>query len=401
MRQRPMRFGVFTSPWHVPGRNPTLHFQQDLELCEHLDRLGFDEIWWGEHHSGGMELVAAPDVFVAAAAERTRRLMLGLGVTSLPYHHPLIVADRITMLDHLTRGRVVFGFGPGSLVQDSQMMGLDVNDARPRLEASVDAIVRLLEDDEPVNVETEWFTLRDARLNLHPFTYPRMELATASIRSPSGPRLAGRYGMSLLSLAPTEGAGFEFLKDTWRLTEDEAAQAGRCVRRDDWRVVATVHLAPKLEEAVEEARYGFDGISRFWAAARSGPPAEVDIEDLIAAKTHEERVHAANAATLVIGTPQMAIDLIERLREQSGGFGTFLISLADIADRRARLRSLELFAHEVIPHFQGTSARPTTSWDRLFTARQETGALFRAAQDNFTARHEQEQGAKARPRAGG
>lgn len=398
MRARPIRFGVFCSPWHTPGRNPTLHLQQDLQLCEHLDRLGFDEVWWGEHHSGGFEIVPAPEIFIAAAAERTRHIRLGTGVISVPYHHPMVIADRITFVDHLTRGRAMFGFGPGSLVQDSEMMGLDVSEARARLEEGVEAIVRLLEDDEPVTMRSEWFTLDEAKLNLHPYSWPRMELATASIRSPSGPRSAGRFGLGLLSLAASEGPGFEFLKDTWSLVEEEATLRGRGSDRVSWRVVSTVHIADSVEEAIEQTRWGFDDMLRFFAAVGVGPPAEMDVENFLESTTHESRIRAMNEAQrMAIGTPDMVIDLIERLQEQSGGFGTFLIRVPDLARFEDRLHSLELFAHEVMPHFQGSTERTDEAWKRFYGARTVNAKIFREAQDQFAARHAAEREALAHP----
>jgi limonene 1,2-monooxygenase len=71
-------------------------------MSEKLDRLGFDEVWFGEHHSGGSELVASPELLIAAAAERTTRVSLGTDVVSLPYHHPFQVAERMVQLTHLT-----------------------------------------------------------------------------------------------------------------------------------------------------------------------------------------------------------------------------------------------------------------------------------------------------------
>src|SRR5918995_332130 len=111
----PLKFGIFLAPFHPVGQNPTLALERDLDLLEHLDSLGFDEAWIGEHHSAGFEIIASPEVFIAAAAERTKHIKLGTGVSSLPYHHPLILADRIVLLDHLTRGRFQFGVGPGAL----------------------------------------------------------------------------------------------------------------------------------------------------------------------------------------------------------------------------------------------------------------------------------------------
>ena len=119
-------FGIFLAPFHPVNENPTLSLQRDFELIEWLDRLGYDEAWIGEHHSAGYEIIASPEVFIAAAAERTRHIRLGTGVSSVPYHHPLMLADRIMQLDHLTRGRVMFGVGPGALPSDAFMMGIEV-----------------------------------------------------------------------------------------------------------------------------------------------------------------------------------------------------------------------------------------------------------------------------------
>ena len=120
----PLKFGIFLAPFHTPRHNPTLALQRDLELITRLDELGYDEAWIGEHHSAGFEIIASPEVFIAAAAERTKHIRLGTGVSSLPYHHPLMLADRMVLLDHLTRGRVMLGCGPGALPSDAFMMGI-------------------------------------------------------------------------------------------------------------------------------------------------------------------------------------------------------------------------------------------------------------------------------------
>ena len=120
-----LRFGGFLAPHHPIGEHPMLQLRRDLDLAEHLDRLGYDEFWCGEHHSTGWEMIASPEMFLAAAGERTHRILLGTGVVSLPYHHPFNVAQRIVQLDHMTGGRVIFGSGPGALPSDAHMLGID------------------------------------------------------------------------------------------------------------------------------------------------------------------------------------------------------------------------------------------------------------------------------------
>src|SRR5213082_3121369 len=156
-----MRFGIFLAPFHPVGQNPTLALQRDLELIERLDQLGYDEAWVGEHHSAGYEIIASPEVFIAVAAERTRRIRFGTGVSSIPYHQPLMLADRMVLLDHLTRGRVMLGCGPGALPSDAFMMGIDPGRQRDMMEEGLEAILRLFAG-EIVTMETDWFTLREA-----------------------------------------------------------------------------------------------------------------------------------------------------------------------------------------------------------------------------------------------
>ena len=118
-----LKFGAFLAPHHPIGEHPMLQFRRDLDLVAQLDELGYDEFWCGEHHSSGWETIASPEMFLAAAGERTKRIRLGTGVISLPYHHPYNVAQRMVQLDHMTGGRAIFGSGPGALASDAHTLG--------------------------------------------------------------------------------------------------------------------------------------------------------------------------------------------------------------------------------------------------------------------------------------
>ena len=342
----PPRFGIFLAPFHPSGQNPTLALERDLELLQHLDGLGFDEAWIGEHHSAGYEIIPSPEVFIAVAAERTKHLRLGTGVSSLPYHHPLLLADRMVLLDHLTRGRVMFGVGPGALPSDAFMMGIEVSRQREMMEEALEAILLLLRSDNPVNYETDWFTLRDARLQLRPYQRPHFEVAVAAQVSPTGPRAAGRFGCSLLSIGATSQSGFDALGYHWGVVEERAEQFGRTTDRAGWRLVGPMHLAETREQAVADVAFGLgDWIDYFQRVAAL--PLAPDTTN------HTDLVDAINASGFaVIGTPDDAIAQIRRLAEQSGGFGAYLIMAHEWADRMPTLRSYELFARYVMPTFQ-------------------------------------------------
>jgi limonene 1,2-monooxygenase len=385
-----MKFGMFMSPLHAPGQSPAVALTQDLDIVQHMDRLGFDEVWVGEHHSGGVEPVSSPEVFLAAAAQRTQDIKLGTGVVSVPYHHPLVTAGRLTLLDQLSRGRIMFGAGPGALVTDAHMMGIDPNKQRAMLAEGLEAIYRLL-NGETVSMKTDWFTLEDARLQVLPYKGRKMDMAVASVRSPSGVNLAGRYGLGLLSIAATDSeGGFAFIKDTWQLMEERAELFGQTVDRSNWRLMIPMHLAATKEQAYEEARHGMVPMMR-WGS--TGPfSGGDDIEQVIADTPHDVICDGINALGHgVIGTPDMAIAAIKRLEEQSGGgFGTVLLAGIEWADFEARKRSLEMFAQYVMPEFHGTVEPLVSSWDHHYGDRAKFGAEFRTAQDQATAQFKAE-----------
>jgi len=341
-------FGIFLAPFHPVGQNPTLALERDLELMVRLDELGYDEAWIGEHHSAGYEIIASPEVFIATVAERTRHLRLGTGVSSLPYHHPFMLADRMVLLDHLTRGRVMLGCGPGALPSDAYMMGIDPLRQREMMEESLETILALFDGSEPVTRQTDWFTLREARLQLRPFQPGGIEVAVAAQVSPAGPRAAGRFGCSLLSLGATSAGGFDVLGAHWQTMEERAARFGTTVDRRRWRLVGPMHVAATEAQARKDVEYGLAQWVDYFQRVAALPVAPDT-------SSTADMVDAINASGLaVIGTPEMAAEQVSRLVEQSGGFGTYLFMGHDWADRQATLASYELFAREVMPRFQGS-----------------------------------------------
>src|SRR5882757_1337564 len=258
-----MRFGYFMAPFHPVGQNPTLALERDLDLIVALDRFGFDEVWVGEHHSAGFEIIASPEVFIGVAAERTRHIKLGTGVSSLPYHNPLMLTDRMVLLDHLTRGRVMLGCGPGQLTSDAHMLGIPPDEQRPRMEESLEAIMRLFRG-ETVTMHTDGFTLQDARLQLKPYSDPLFDVAVAASFSPTGPRGAGKHGIGMLSVAATAKQGMDLLAQHWNTWEEVAHEHGHVADRSKWRLVGPMHLADTREQAARDVEYGIAEFSRYF-----------------------------------------------------------------------------------------------------------------------------------------
>ena len=380
-----MSFGIFLAPFHPVGQNPTLALERDLQLIEHLDQLGYDEAWVGEHHSAGYEIISSPEVFIAAAASRTTHIRLGTGVSSLPYHHPLMLADRLVLLDHLTRGRLLIGVGPGALPSDAFMMGIDPARQRDMMEEALEAILLLFRSEEPVDYETDWFTLRQARLHLRPYQQPHPEVAVAAQISPAGPRAAGRFGCSLLSLGATSAGGFDALGSHWQVMEQRSEEFGTTIDRSRWRLVGPMHLAPTREQAIEEVAFGLaDWVDYFErVAALPLAPDTTDTASLVQALN--------DSGLAVIGTVDDAIAQLRRLNAQSGGFGTYLFMSHEWADTAATKRSYELIARYVMPAFQRTAESLTASRDWAAEHRPEfIGAAGDAIVAAFVKHHEEQ-----------
>ncbi len=377
-RSNRMKFGVFIPPQNKVGLNPHLAINRAIELTEHLDRLGFDEAWHGEHHSGGAEIIGSPELMLATMAPRTEQIRLGTGVISLPYHHPFQVAERIVLLDHLTEGRAMFGVGPGQLPTDAWMHGIEATDLRPRMEESLEVVLALLAG-ETVSRETEWFTVHEAKLQLAP--YSDIEVSVVGTISPSGPKLAGRHGLGMLSLAATDPTGIDRLPVHWEIMNEEADRNGHTMNRRNWRLMGPMHLAETEAEAKVQARYGlkwqYDYLAHITPSAievpDGGPDALADVIN--------------ETGRGVIGTPAMAIAQIERLLERSGGFGTYLFQGADFARWEDAKRSYSLFAEEVMPHFGGQLEPVLESYERVVGASEDnknaTAAARLAATDQW------------------
>jgi limonene 1,2-monooxygenase len=383
MTSAKLRFGAFIAPFHPLDENPTQAIERDLELVQLMDRLGYEEAWIGEHHSAGFEIIASPEVFIAAAAERTKHIRLGTGVSSLPYHHPLMLADRINQLDHMTRGRTMFGVGPGALPSDAIMMGIQPIKQRDMMDQALDVIVRLLKG-ETVTEKTDWFELNEARLQMTPFSRPHIEIAVASQVSPTGARAAGKHGVGLLSIGATSAGGFNALASNWAIAEEQAKEHGVTMDRDAWRLVGPMHVAETTEKARENVRFGLAKWIAYFRDVAALPlvgEGDADPVDMM-----------IESGMAVIGTPDDAIAQIARLQSQSGGFGCFLQMAHNWADWAETQRSYELIARHVTPRFQGSNTNRDLSYERVGATREGAMNQARAAIGASIFKHVAEKG---------
>jgi limonene 1,2-monooxygenase len=355
MSNKKLRHGVFLAPLHPFDEDANSVIHRDLELMEWLDKLGYDEAWIGEHHSGGWETISSPELFIAAAAERTRHIKFGTGVISLPYHQPLMVANRIIQLDHQTRGRVMFGFGPGLLISDARMLGIDPLTQRDRMAQALGVILRLL-DGERVTEKTDWYELNNAGVHLLPYTRPRPDIAVASAATPSGGKLAGKYDLIMLCVAATDPTGgYNVLDINWNFACETAKEYGNTLSRDKLRLMGPMHIAETREQARENVRFGlmkYLDYARTLTPGRFGNFEGRDPVDVVLDSGH-----------IVIGTPDDAVAVLKRLQAKQGDFGAFLQQGHDWANWENTKRSYELYIRYVAPHFNQSSVSRKESFD--------------------------------------
>ena len=352
-----LRFGIFMAPYHSPRESPTTCFERDRDLVQWLDELGFDEAWVGEHHSAGYEIIASPELFLADLAARTRQIRLGTGVVSLPYHSPLMVAERMNQLDHLTRGRAMLGVGPGLLP-----VGRDDARDRPARAAPHDGRVARRRAAAAARRGGH----REDRL----VRAARRQAAPGTVLAPA-PRGGGR-GVGH-AVRPAHRRPLRHLHAVTRGDDAGGLQRPRAITG------ASSRRRPRSTDSTSPASAGASpaGATSPRPASRRGAtcvrPADflyyfqkvVALPGMPETGTPDECLDAMmESGVAIVGTPDDLIAQIERLEEQSGGFGAFLSISHDWANRAAERRSYELIARYVMPRFQDANAftRRSMEW---------------------------------------
>ena len=352
-----MKFGLFAMPAHPPERDVRQGFDWDLQVIRWLDELGYAEAWVGEHHSVPWEPNPAPDLLLSRAFGETSNIRLGPGGFLLPFHHPVALASRVSMLDHLSGGRLNFGVAASSIPTDQAMFGVDGPTTRAMTRESLEIILRLWREDAPFTHEGKFWKVTKPepmfggifRPWLKPVQAPHPPIGVAGL-SPSSDTLkwAGENGYIPMSL----NLNANYLSGHWTAVEAGAASAGRTANRADWRMVREVLVADTDEEAWKLAvdgpmgrmtrEYSLKVVEAFGAKPflkhdPSVPDSDVTIEYL--ART-----------SWLIGSPATVARKIEELHEQVGGFGVMLALGFDYLDNPGAWKhSLELLAREVAP----------------------------------------------------
>jgi len=357
-----MRLGYFTMPLHPPGADPARTLAEDLEQVVTLDRLGFAEAWIGEHFTSAWEDIPCPDLFIAQALARTENIVLGTGVSCLPNHHPVMLAQRIAQLDQMARGRFYWGIGSGGFPGDFELFDVDTEafEQRSLTREVLDTVLMLWNAPRPGLYEHRRWRFRvpeprqDIGLELHmkPYQQPHPPIGVAGI----GPRsdmltLAGERGWIPMSinLVPTPT-----LRAHWQTYAESAQRAGRTPERRSWRIARDVYVGETAEQARRQA---FDGVlgrdCREYVL-----PALRNAKMLIVLKG--DPAVPDEAVTLeylyeniwIVGDVEEVTRKLHRLHQDVGGFGTLLVIGHEWTPREEWVRSMTLLADEVVPRLR-------------------------------------------------
>jgi alkanesulfonate monooxygenase SsuD/methylene tetrahydromethanopterin reductase-like flavin-dependent oxidoreductase (luciferase family) len=358
-----VKLGLFMMPVHPPEKPRTQCFEEDIELILRAEELGFAEAWIGQHHTLAWEPIPSNDVFIANVFPRTRTIRLGTGVSIIPQHHPVNVALRLALLDHLSHGRLNCGFGQGGVPTDHELFGLPDSKTQGLMTLEgIDMILRLWQAQAPFEFKGQFWTVKIDHPNpelgmgelLRPYQKPHPPIAMSVIKADSmAARLAGVRGYLPLS---TNLVPASTVTEHWKIYCSGAQEAGRTKpNRSVWRVARSIYVGETNEEARQHALNGtfarsFEYMCTLMKSANMLHLVKHDLQVGDEDVTPEYILKHL----CIVGDSEACIRQLRQLWEQTGGFGTLLMIAHDWDDKAKWLRSLERLAQEVVP------ALPTT-----------------------------------------
>lgn len=361
-----IRHGMFIMPFHPPSKPLAQCYDEDLELIARAEELGFAEFWIGEHHTMKYENIVMPEIFIARALGMTKRIRLGPAPVCLNQHHPAHVASRLAFLDHLSKGRLNLCFGAGSVTADQELYGADPKNAAEMVDESIDMILKLWTTEPPYEMAGKYWTIRlqksvDEETGIGfihkplqqphpPIAVPGMSRGSPSMRS-AGKRGFQPFGHCLVTA--------NVLADCWKSYEAGAREAGRVPRRADWKIARSIFVADNTPAALRAVRtnslgQNFQYIGRLFD---KGLGRRIYKRDL-AMSDADCNLDFLMSEQIIAGSPEEVVRRLLKMHEETGDFGTLVLMSYDWDDKASWLRSMELFAREVMPALSKSLASP-------------------------------------------
>lgn len=358
-----MQLGMFMQPVHRPDRDYTQVLDEDRETILLADRLGFSEIWIGEHFTATTEPITVPLTFMATLIGETSRIKFGTGVLALPAVHPVVVAAHAAMFDHLSRGRFLMGVGPGSLSSDIEALesGADPALRGRKVGEAIDVILDLWKGEAPYRFDGEFykFGIEDlSRLEwgvgklVKPYQQPHPPIALSLVAPGSySAGVAGERGWIAVSgnfIQP------RYVSTHWTKYLEGCERGGRTPDPSAWRVARSILVTDDAAEA-EDLVADPDASPAFYFGYLMASFRQRGVLSLLKPdeSVPDDDVTAVDVARSMFthGTPKQVLDELIAFREEVGPFGN-LLSVAHDWDRPAVWkRSMQLLAEDVMPRF--------------------------------------------------
>ena len=352
-----IRYGMFIMPFHPPAKPRAQCYDEDLELIVRAEELGFNEFWIGEHHTMKYENIVMPEIFIARALGETTRIRLGPAPACLNQHHPAHVASRLAFLDHLSKGRLNLCFGSGSVTADQELYGADPKNASAMVDEAIDMILKLWSSEPPYEIDGKFWTIRlkksvDTETGIgyihKPLQQPHPPIAIPGMsRNSPSMRTAGRRGYQPFGHCLVTG---NVLADFWKTYEAGAQEAGRTPQRADFKIARSIFVADSTAEARRIARSNslganYEYIGRLFD---KGLGRRIYKRDL-AMSDADCNMDFLMGEQIIAGSPDEVLRRLLLLIEETGPFGTLVLMSYDWDDKASWLRSMELFARELMP----------------------------------------------------
>ena len=360
-----MRLGMFMMPVHPAARSFTDTLAEDEEKSLYADKLGFDELWLGEHFSATTEPIPSPLMFLASLVPRTKNLTFGTAVICLPNHHPVKVAAEVAQFDHMSRGRFMLGIGQGGLFSDFELFGNADRDVRARkAKESIAIIQRIWAQDPPYDIAGEFWTVRikdaiipELGIGFMPKPYrksgPPISMSVASRNSPTA-RIAGLQGWGIIT---GNNVPLSAIGSHWQMYSKACADAGRPARSENWRVARNVMVAPTDAEARDRV-FGERGSNRYFYTYMREVLSRVGLLSALKPRPDmsddEATVEAITEGCVLYGSAKTMLDKLVAFRDIVGPFGSLLMTGLDWSGPNAEWErdSMRLLAQEVMPKFR-------------------------------------------------
>lgn len=352
-----INYGMFIMPFHPPSKPLAQCYDEDLELIVRAEELGFGEFWIGEHHTMKYENIVMPEMFIARALGETKRIRMGPAPACLNQHHPAHVASRLAFLDHLSKGRLNLCFGAGSVTADQELYGVEPKNAPEMIDEALGMILRLWATDPPYEIKGKYWNISlkktvDTETGIgyihKPLQQPHPPIAMPAMsRNSPTMKTAGRCGYQPFGHCLVTA---NVLADFWKTYEQAAVEVGRRPQRAHWKIARSIFVADNTKEAQAKARSNslgqcFSYIGRLFDKGLGRKMYKRDP----AMSDADCNMDFLMGEQIIAGNPDEVLRRLLGMIEETGPFGTLVLMGYDWDDKKSWLRSMELFARDVMP----------------------------------------------------